>query len=160
MKITSSARALVFLAALGLFLGLGQNCRAEHGNEVHTPQHLAGGKIISPEEAKILADNKTAVFFDLRSAINYGKGHVPGAIALPYREKSAKSADFDADQDHFDLSRLPEDKHQTLVFYSHGHTGWKSYKAAVLAIRAGFTDVLWMREGLAGWLAKGYPEEF
>jgi rhodanese-related sulfurtransferase len=45
------------------------------------------------------------------------------------------------------------------VFYSDGLTGWKSYKAAVLAVKAGYKNVMYMRGGFAEWEAKGAPVE-
>jgi rhodanese-related sulfurtransferase len=122
-----------------------------------TPTKLEGGAVVTAKEAKALADGGNARFFDMRSAVNYGKGHVPGARALPYKEKSEYTASFDATADSFDLSALPSDKAAALVFYSDGPTGWKSYKAAVLAIRNGHRNVKWMREGYAGWLAASLP---
>ncbi len=128
--------------------------------KIPTPAELPGGKLVSVDESQVLVEQKNTVFFDTRSALNYGKGHIPGAAALPYFEKSAKAVDFDPAGDHVDLSRLPADKSATLVFYSHGETGWKSYKAAVLAIRTGYTDVRWFRSGFSSWLEKGLSAEF
>ena len=122
-----------------------------------TPATLEGVKVISASEAKALADGKGAKFFDMRSAINYGKGHLPGAVALPYKENSEFSPSFDASKDTFDLKKLPADKNTPIVFYSDGPTGWKSYKAAFQARKAGYKKVMWMREGTKGWEAKNLP---
>lgn len=127
------------------------------GNDPQTPTTLEGGKVISVAEGKALIGK--ASFFDMRKAVSYGKGHVPGAMALPYDQKSEKAVSFDASVDKFDMSQLPADKATALVFYSDGPTGWKSYKAAVVAIRAGYTNVSWMRDGSAGWEAAGYEVE-
>lgn len=124
-----------------------------------TPNSLSGGKVISVDEAKKLADSKSATFLDTRSVLNFGKGHVPGAKAVSYKEKSDFKADFDASQDQFDLAKLPADKAAKLVFYSDGPKGWKSYKSAVTAIKAGYKSVMWMRDGTDAWTAKGYPTE-
>lgn len=122
-----------------------------------TPKILEGGKVISAEEAKSLADKKEARFFDMRSAINFGKGHLPGATALPYKENSEYKVGFDGSKDIFDLAKLPADKNSAIVFYSDGPTGWKSYKAAVLAKKAGYKKVMWLREGTKGWESKKFP---
>lgn len=120
-----------------------------------TPTSGSGFAVISAEEANALVGK--ASFFDMRSAINYGKGHIRSAKALPYGEKSAYAPDFDPSVDRFDMSKLPADKGTPIVFYSDGPKGWKSYKAAVLASKAGYKNVKWMREGTAGWQVKGYP---
>lgn len=124
-----------------------------------TPQTLAGGDIVSLAEAKVLMRNKEVRIFDMRSAINYGKGHLPGASALPYKQRSEKTQNFDASLDQVDFKQLPADQNSPLLFYSDGPTGWKSYKAAVLAIRQGYTRVSWFRGGFAEWEQSGEPVE-
>lgn len=124
-----------------------------------TPKSISGAKVISVDEGKTLAGSKAAAFFDTRSALNFGKGHVPGAVTASYKEKSEKVEGFDASKDDFDFARLPADKSAKVVFYSDGPTGWKSYKAAVLAVRAGYKNVMYMRGGFAEWEAKGYAVE-
>lgn len=124
-----------------------------------TPTALPGGKIVSADEARKLLDAKSAAFFDTRAALNFGKGHVPGAQLISYKEKSEFKPDFDAAADQFEIAKLPADKNAKVVIYSDGPAGWKSYKAAVSAIRGGHKNVMWMREGYAGWTAKGLPSE-
>jgi rhodanese-related sulfurtransferase len=124
-----------------------------------TPTKLAGGKVISVEEGKKLLDAGGSAFVDTRAVLNFGKGHVPGATAAAYKEKSEKVENFDAAQDQFELSKLPADKAKPVVFYSDGPSGWKSYKAAVLAIKAGHKNVMYMRDGFSGWTGKGFPAE-
>lgn len=120
-----------------------------------TPTELAGVEVVSVQQAHGLIGK--AAFFDMRSGVNYGKGHVKGAVALPYDQKSELAENFDASRDRFDMSKLPGDKTSTIVFYSDGPSGWKSYKAAKLAAQAGYKNVKWMREGTAGWTARGLP---
>ena len=148
--------ASCLLAALFFFCA----GHAMAGSGVETLRSLEGGGIIEAEKAHELRENQAAEFFDMRSAVNYGKGHIPGARALPYIERSVKAVDFEAEKDRVDLSQLPGDKSRTLVFYSHGTTGWKSYKTAVLAIRAGYQDVRWFRGGLQAWEKRGFPLEY
>lgn len=124
-----------------------------------TPTGLAGGKVISVEEAKKLLDAKAALFIDTRSVVNFGKGHVPGAKTASYKEKSEPVADFNAADDSFELEKLSKDKSAAVVFYSDGPTGWKSYKAAVLSVKAGHKNVMYMRGGMADWTAKNLPVE-
>lgn len=118
-----------------------------------TPTSAKGVQVVSVEEARNLLGK--VPFFDFRSAVNYGRGHIKGAVALPYEQKSEKTDQFDATKDRFDMAKLPKDKSSSVVFYSDGPTGWKSYKAAVIASRAGYSNVKWMREGTAAWTAKG-----
>ncbi|MCV2368339.1 rhodanese-like domain-containing protein [Roseateles oligotrophus] len=122
-----------------------------------TPPHLAKGKVISPQEANALLAGGKAVFIDTRSPLNFAKGHIPGARSAFYKEKSEFAENFDAALDSFDFGKMPPDTHTILVFYSDGPTGWKSYKAAVQAIRKGYLNVHYLRSGWAGWEAAGLP---
>ncbi len=124
-----------------------------------TPTQLKGGKVVTVEEAKALLGTKSTAFIDTRSVLNFGKGHIPGAVTAAYKEESTKSADFDGSVDKFDFSKLPQDKTAKVVFYSDGPTGWKSYKAAVLAVKQGYTGVHYLRGGFADWVAKGQAVE-
>jgi rhodanese-related sulfurtransferase len=148
-----------FTLAMLLLAALSFGALAEEKPKPQTPATLAGGKVIAPAEAKTLLDGKQTLFFDMRSAVNFGKGHIPGAKALPYKENSEFVANFDESVDQFDLTQLPADKNAGMVFYSDGPTGWKSYKAAVKAIKAGYKKVMWFREGFASWQAAQYPVE-
>lgn len=122
-----------------------------------TPAQLAGGKVIAADEAKALLGGKAAVFIDTRSVLNFGKGHIPGAITAAYKEESDKTASFDGSKDKFDFAKLPADKGAKMVFYSDSPTGWKSYKAAVLAVKEGYKNVHYLRGGFAEWTSKGLP---
>ncbi|MCV2359723.1 hypothetical protein LNV08_12150 [Paucibacter sp. TC2R-5] len=124
-----------------------------------TPTRLAGAKVISPQEAHALLLGGKAVFLDARSPLSFAKGHIPGSISVFYKEKSEFAENFDASLDSFDFGKLPPTKQTALVFYSDGPTGWKSYKAAVLAQRRGYVNVHYLRSGWAGWEAAGLPKE-
>jgi rhodanese-related sulfurtransferase len=123
----------------------------------YPPSSISGAQVVSVEEARHLVG--AVAFFDVRPPISFGRGHIKSAASLPYDEKSAKSAAFDASQDRFDVTRLPKDKALPIVFYGDGGTAWKGYKAATLATRAGYSNVKWLRAGILGWIEKGAPLE-
>lgn len=124
-----------------------------------TPTAVQGAKVISVAEAKSMLDGKAAVFVDTRAVVNFGKGHIPGAVPVSYKEKSDKVANFDPSGDALDMAKLPADKAKPVVFYSDGPTGWKSYKATVMAVKAGYTNAHYFRGGFTEWEAKGMPVE-
>jgi 3-mercaptopyruvate sulfurtransferase SseA len=155
IKTRNFLSASLLLAVGSLYGGLA----AAADDAAVTPTELKGGKVITAEEAKKLLDSKAATFVDTRSIVNFGKGHLPGAVTASYKEKSEKSAGFDAKLDSFELDKLPKDKGMPLVIYSDGPTGWKSYKAAVLSIGAGHTKVHYLRGGYSDWTAKNLPVE-
>ena len=115
----------------------------------------AGVTVISTDDAKNqFADIKT---FDMRKALNFGKGHLPGAMSVPY--KWTKKSDPSQRTGKFDVSKLPADKSEKILFHSDGPNGWKSYYASKEAAEMGYTNVFWMREGFAIWSEKGYTVE-
>lgn len=146
-----------FALALVIGIATAMQIPSALADDPPTPASAKNVQVISVEQAQGLVGK--AQFYDMRSVVNYGKGHVKGAVALPYDQKSDKSEGFDGTKDKFDMSKLPTDKAATIVFYSDGPTGWKSYKAAVLASRAGYSNVKWMRDGTSGWSAKQLPLE-
>ena len=123
-----------------------------------TPATLAGVKVVSAEEAKKLQD-AGVLLIDTRVAAEYAEKTVKGAKSVPYKEKSAKEVGFDASKDDFDLTKLPSDKSAAVVFFCNAGECWKSYKASVVAQKAGHTKVQWMRGGFPEWSAKGLPTQ-
>lgn len=151
---TMDMRNLMFglLTLAALFFSVSQSFAAE------TPASLNGATLVTADKAKEL-QAKGAVVVDTRVANEYAEAHIKGAISVPYKEKSAKAADFDASQDSFDLSKLPADKNAGIVMYCNAGECWKSYKASVVAIKAGYKKVHWFRGGFPEWKGKGYPVE-
>jgi rhodanese-related sulfurtransferase len=147
----------IFRTLATLMAVFGLSLAANAADVPPTPTKVTGFEIVTPDQAKGLVGK--AQFFDMRSAVNYGKGHIKGAKAMPYDGKSENAENFDASKDKFDVAKLPADKNAALVFYSDGPTGWKSYKAATQASKAGYKQVKWMREGTAGWVKLGLPLE-
>ena len=147
---TPRRRWLVLAAATLLAAGPAQ---ALADDKPPTPTHLPGGQVITIAQARALLSAKQAQFVDTRSLLNFGKGHIPGALVLSYKELSGFTEQFDASLDSFQHERLPAAKTTPLVFYSHGPTGWKAYKASVLAIRLGYSQVHYLRGGWDEWSA-------
>ncbi|MEJ6006504.1 rhodanese-like domain-containing protein [Paucibacter sp. AS339] len=146
---------LGLLAALGLSLNLGLAFTAQASE---TPTSLAGVKLVSAEDTKKLLDAGVLVI-DTRVAAEYAEKSIKGAKSVPYKEKSAKATDFDASKDQFDLSKLPSDKAAPIVFFCNAGECWKSYKASVVAQKAGHTKINWFRGGMPEWVAKGLPTQ-
>ncbi|MEO7402573.1 MAG: rhodanese-like domain-containing protein [Burkholderiales bacterium] len=119
-----------------------------------TPATLDGVKVVQALDVKQHLDAGVPII-DTRAAAEYAESHIKGARSVPYREKSAKSADFDAAQDSFDLTKLPADKSKPVVFYCNAGECWKSYKASKVALAAGYKQVLWFRGGIPEWKSKG-----
>ena len=123
-----------------------------------TPANLAGATVVNADKALALAKNG-ATMVDARIVTEFIDAHIKGSISIPYRETSGRTASFDASADTFNLAKLPKDKNASIIFYCNGPSCWKSYKAAVLAVRANYKHVYWFRDGFPAWKAKGFPVE-
>jgi rhodanese-related sulfurtransferase len=123
-----------------------------------TPERLDRAKLVTAKEVDALRQQGVAIF-DVRVSAEYAEKHIVGAINVPYREKSAKAVDFDAAQDSFALAKLPADKTIPVIFACNGPECWKSYKASVVTLAAGYQNVYWFRGGFPDWQANGLPTE-
>lgn len=122
-----------------------------------TPKALPGATVVTLPEVKALVGNG-AVLVDTRIAEEYKDKHIPGALWLPYGEKSLKDVAFDARVDSFPgLARL--DREQNIVFQCNGPECWKSYKASRAAVAAGYKHVYWFRGGMPEWETAGERTE-
>jgi rhodanese-related sulfurtransferase len=123
-----------------------------------TPTSEKGIVVVDPLKAKSLMDGGV-LMIDARVANEYVEAHIKGAKSIPYKEKSAKARDFIASMDSFELAKLPGDKTTPIIFYCNGTECWKSYKASVVSVRAGYKRVYWLRTGIPDWKSKGLPIE-
>jgi len=120
-------------------------------NESAPPMTVDGGRVITVEEAKAIFDSGKVLFVDVRNPLNYGKGHISSAIAAPFEKNGG-----DEGQKRAFLAKLPLDKRAPIIVYSHGNTGWKSYYAAAEAVKAGYGNIMWMREGFKAWQSNNF----
>ncbi|MGA2352503.1 MAG: rhodanese-like domain-containing protein [Terracidiphilus sp.] len=123
-----------------------------------TPTSLRGAVLVDAAKAAALMNNGAKVI-DVRIITEFIDSHIKGAVSIPYRETSPRSIDFDASADSFNLARLPANKLAPIVVYCNGPACWKSYKAAVTIIKAGYKQVYWFRGGFPEWKASGLPVE-
>jgi ABC-type phosphate/phosphonate transport system substrate-binding protein/rhodanese-related sulfurtransferase len=123
-----------------------------------TPTLLPGAKVVDAEDVVSLM-RRNATFFDVRTSEEYAKSHVKGAKLLPYKEVSKKEVDFDPSRDEFKLTEAMSDRNVPLIFACNGAECWKSYKAAKVAVAAGYKNVHWFRGGFPEWRAKNLPLE-
>ena len=132
------------LVVCALAVGTAEQATAEE----ETPTLLEGVRVLTAEQLRPLLNQGVKVY-DLRKKASYADGHVPGAISAAQH--------YDAERNTLDTSILGPDRSGSMVFYSHGSTGWKSYYAAQQAAEAGYKNVMWMRGGYADWAAGAHP---
>lgn len=82
------------------------------------------------------------VLIDARAKVEFGEGHIKGAVNLPAADTESK------------LGELAKDKSLMLVFYCNGPRCTKSVKGAKIARGMGYANVKVYNEGLPAW-AKG-----
>ena len=122
-----------------------------------TPKALPGATVVDIDAVKTLVSSG-AVLVDTRIEVEYKDKHIPGALWLPYGEKSLKDVAFDAHVDSFPgLAKL--DRDQKIVFQCNGPECWKSYKASRAAIAAGYKHIYWFRGGMPEWELAGERTE-
>jgi rhodanese-related sulfurtransferase len=123
-----------------------------------TPRTLPGATVVEASTVAQLLQSG-ATYVDTRNEAEFKAGHVPGAVLVPYHEKSAKEVDFDAGKDSFELAKLGPDRNAPLVFACNGPECWKSYKASQAAIKAGYRKVYWFRGGFPEWRSSGMKHD-
>ena len=146
-------KVLTVFIALTILLVAGQVMAAK----VLTPETIEGATTVDATWVKQNQGHVTVV--DARKKGEYVEKHIPGSINVPYKEKSAKSPDFDPSEDKWDMSKYPSNKNTPLVVYCNGVKCWKSYKSVSRLVKAGYTKVHWLRDGFPGWTEKGYLTE-
>lgn len=118
-----------------------------------TPVQLPGATVVTAAQVQQLIA-KGAVVVDTRNEKEFRGKQIPGAVFVPYHEKSLKDVAYEAALDDFSgLAKL--DPAKPTVFHCNGAECWKSYKASRAALAKGFKQVYWFRGGLPEWEAMG-----
>ena len=106
-------------------------------------------KTISTEELKKKLDAGGAdfVLVDVLSKEKYAARHVPGAVSIPETPDYAKT--FEA--------ALQVPKETEIAVYCSSSTCHASVRTADALEKAGYTDVLHYKDGIAGWQQAGLP---
>jgi len=98
---------------------------------------------IDVERAKQLVDEGRVEVIDIREPAEFAKGHIPKALSAPLWALMSRPRDFI--------------KRDALLFVC--EEGLRSSLACEMAASLGFTELYHMKEGMPGWVARGYPIE-
>ena len=85
------------------------------------------------------------VFVDARSAANFRRGHIPGAVNVPINRVKQE------------LDALPTDKGTFLITYCGSIECPNAYQLMNVLLGYGYQNVKFFPRGLRGWQALGYP---
>lgn len=119
-----------------------------------TPQHIAGVITVSPREAKCAVDRfpELLVIAPMRDL-----QQLPNAAPLPLLAQPTLD-EANAAKAQAALAQLTaSDKARPILVYCHHASCGYSVEAAKHLEQWGYSNVLWMREGLSGWTAANYP---
>ncbi len=95
------------------------------------------------EAAEILQNNKEIKILDVRTGVEFRRGHLENAVNLNYY--SRKFVD--------NLNKLDKD----VTWLIHCRSGVRSGKTIPFMKAAGFTNVINVKDGILGWKKAGLP---
>jgi len=109
----------------------------------------AGTAWIAQDEARQLLGNPEVVFVDCRSTLQYQAGHIASALSIPSDQPAITRA----------VERVLAAA-ASIVAYCDAHSGCESsHRLAARLSELGYPDVKILRDGMPGWLERGYPAE-
>jgi PQQ-dependent catabolism-associated CXXCW motif protein len=132
--------------------------RQLHNGEMHgpTPNSIPGGQVVTTKGLVELVQ-KHPVPFVLIDALG-GAEMLPEAVPAAWASKPGSFSDQTQQQLVQLLQQQTKgNKGEVLVFYCLSRECWMSYNAALRAINAGYTNVLWYRGGIQAWKQAGLP---
>jgi PQQ-dependent catabolism-associated CXXCW motif protein len=121
-----------------------------------TPRTIPGGRVVSTTELRSML---TGVSPPYLIDVLGGQGHqtLRGAFWL----RGAGAGDLNAEDSRRFLDAVAKfaagDRSRRIVFFCADRECWLSYNAALRAIAAGYTGIMWYRGGIAAWLHAGFP---
>ena len=119
-----------------------------------TPLQIPGGKTVGTVELYQMLEKGPPPY-----AIDVLGGGVHRTIAGAFWLPGAGAGDMDQDEEKRFLKALASfaggDKGRPMVFFCVDSQCWLSYNAALRAIAAGYTNIMWYRGGVAAWRQAG-----
>ncbi|GAA3544410.1 rhodanese-like domain-containing protein [Zobellella aerophila] len=100
--------------------------------------------VVGSQQAVMLINKQDAVVVDIRSAEEFRKGHIAGAINVPNTQLKANN-----------LNLIEKYKGSPVVLVC--DTGMTSSAAGRVLSKAGFTQVYTLRGGLSDWRSQNLP---
>jgi rhodanese-related sulfurtransferase len=142
---------LVLGSALGLLTHLSLIKKYFHGEYRHaflSKENFPSITFIALEEAEDLFSGGESLFIDSRDKKDFRKGHILGAVNVPFVEHKEEA---------LDLHSIPLKK--TLVVYCDGSECQSSVALSKALHKKGFAPIKVFFGGWVEWLKKGLPVE-
>jgi PQQ-dependent catabolism-associated CXXCW motif protein len=131
-----------------------------HNGAMHgpTPASIPGGQVITTKGLKELVQGKQTPYF-LFDVLG-GQETLPGAMPGAWLSQPGSFNDQTQQQFSQMLQQGTQGRKDVpLIFYCLSTQCWMSYNAALRAINAGYTNVLWYRGGIEAWKMAGLPTQ-
>ena len=116
----------------------------DHG--LSRQQNTVEPRTVTLAQVKRLFDGTGAVFIDARAPYQFGTGHIPGSVNIPWDEFEYYERA---------LERIPRDA--VVVIYCDGSSCDLSIHLGDEMAQRGYTRIRVFYEGWAEWTAAGYP---
>lgn len=100
------------------------------------------------EEVKKKIEEKKAVLVDVRELVEWNKGHVAGAVHLPWRAMQEKPDD----------PKIKEKLDKGLIVYTYCEVGYRSLKAGVILNKMGY-EIRPLKPGYQDLIKAGFKKE-
>jgi rhodanese-related sulfurtransferase len=104
-------------------------------------EDAAYGNVSVHEARSLIQGHRDLVVLDVRTASEYGEGHIEGALNIPVQELEGRLSELDAGSEYLVYCR----------------SGSRSGSAAQIMRANGFEKVYQMSEGITAWISAGYP---
>lgn len=130
------------------------------GDSMHapTPASIPGGQVITTQGLVALIEGRQAPF--ILVDVLGGAQVLPQAIPAVWLAQPGSFDDAVQRRAKQSLDQVTRGRRDiALIFYCQSRECWMSYNAALRAIRAGYSNVLWYRGGLEAWQAAGLPTQ-
>ncbi|MEZ5894973.1 MAG: rhodanese-like domain-containing protein [Parvularculaceae bacterium] len=131
-----------------------------HNGAMHgpTPASIPGGQLITTVGVQELVVGQKAPYF-LFDVLG-GPETLPGAMPAVWLSQPGSFNDqIQQQMSQMFQQGMQGRKDMPMIFYCLSTQCWMSYNAALRAINAGYTNVLWYRGGIEAWKAAGLPTQ-
>jgi PQQ-dependent catabolism-associated CXXCW motif protein len=121
-----------------------------------TPRAIPGGRVVRTTELEAMRTGKPLLYL-----LDVLGGEAHRTIAGAFWLAGAGAGDMNAGESRRFLDAVAKfaagDRNRPIVFFCADAQCWLSYNAALRAIAAGYTNIMWYRGGLAAWFHAGLP---
>lgn len=111
------------------------------------PNSISGITTVTTDQSiELILNSPELIVIDARLIEEYQKGHIEGAVNL-----------VDSDVTKESLANILPDKATPMLIYCNGPRCLRSSRAAIKALKHGYNNIYWFRDGWADWIKNELP---